>query len=530
MARPSATFCHWPPEISTPCSRLAPSGVANPSRQLLDEGPGGGSVEGVEDVLAVVDAVEIAGAHRFPQHELEVGVVLERRGGAAAPGPQVEERERGAVDVDGPAGGLVHAGEELDEGGLAGAVVADDAEDRAGGDVQPDVGEDVAVGPGIAERQAVERDAVGEDGGRRRGRSGRSGGRGRGNRGVVAEPEVLVDEEQAPGGEAERVDELGEVLLDQPGEDDREDDVARGCVTADAAPDDDGDRPGVGEREDRAREGHARRRGRLGPAHGRIGGGPSFGLASKELRLDLERADLGGPVGRGGHGQVLVGDPARLGGRLERSILANPSGAGGPHVDAGDHREQEQQRVDADQDRRQERRLRERQHDPAGDPHPAEPERAGLEAELLQAVEVLRVFQVLDTRGLGGHPDEVPLEVRGDGVDERHPVVRHGPLDHERQRRTGPGDDGVDHQAGVVAARQVVDEEPQEQRADHREDAQAGGHRQAGEEDGRIGSVGAAHERRGTPPPAGHGSTTDAPPAAGASSWYAADWSPNSRA
>ena len=72
-----------------------------------------------------------------------------------------------AVDLDAPRGRVVEPGQQLDQGGLAGAVLADDGHDGAGGQVEGDVVEHEAVGPGVAERHVVERMPVLEPVGRR---------------------------------------------------------------------------------------------------------------------------------------------------------------------------------------------------------------------------------------------------------------------------------------------------------------------------------------------------------------------------
>ena len=93
--------------------------------------------------------VDVADADGLAEEELEAAGVLEGGRQAGPPGGQVDVGQVGAVDGDPAAGRLVHPGQQLDQRGLAGAVVADDGHHRAGRQPQVDVGQDLDVGAGV---------------------------------------------------------------------------------------------------------------------------------------------------------------------------------------------------------------------------------------------------------------------------------------------------------------------------------------------------------------------------------------------
>ena len=68
--------------------------------------------------------------------ELEPEEVLERAGQPVPPGPGPNPAQRDGVDHDLPGRGLVHLGQQLDQGRLPGAVLPDDGHHRAGRQVQ----------------------------------------------------------------------------------------------------------------------------------------------------------------------------------------------------------------------------------------------------------------------------------------------------------------------------------------------------------------------------------------------------------
>ena len=105
----------------------------------------GGDVEIVEEVEFLVDEGD-AGLHRAADAEAAIGH---------------------AIDLDGAAVGLDHAAEDLHQGGFAGAVLADHADDLAGADIEAEIGkgDDARVGlaqPGqLEERLGGAGDAAG---------------------------------------------------------------------------------------------------------------------------------------------------------------------------------------------------------------------------------------------------------------------------------------------------------------------------------------------------------------------------------
>ena len=72
----------------------------------------------------------------------------------------VDVAQVAAVEQDAAAGGVVEAGDEVAERGLAAAAGADEGDRFAGLDVERDVFERERAGAGVAERDAVERDAA----------------------------------------------------------------------------------------------------------------------------------------------------------------------------------------------------------------------------------------------------------------------------------------------------------------------------------------------------------------------------------
>jgi hypothetical protein len=94
--------------------------------------------------------------------------VLEDRRGVRPPGGDVHGGEREAVHHD-PAGGrLVHAGEQLDQGAFAGAVLPDQRDRRARLEVQVDPVEHRRGGAGVDEPHALQGDPPPEPVGHRK--------------------------------------------------------------------------------------------------------------------------------------------------------------------------------------------------------------------------------------------------------------------------------------------------------------------------------------------------------------------------
>ena len=88
-------------------------------------------------ILRTIDLLD--GERAVLEHRLDAGLARARR---------VPAGDRLAADEDLAAGRLDHAGEDLDQRRLAGAIVADQADDLAAVDVQVDAAEriDAAVG------------------------------------------------------------------------------------------------------------------------------------------------------------------------------------------------------------------------------------------------------------------------------------------------------------------------------------------------------------------------------------------------
>jgi len=97
-----------------------------PRRQPDDHIVGAGAADGGDDCALVVQSRDVAQAHRVAGSKLEAEKVLKRTRHPRAPLVGGHARERLVVDRDGARGRLVELAEQLDEGALAGAVLADD--------------------------------------------------------------------------------------------------------------------------------------------------------------------------------------------------------------------------------------------------------------------------------------------------------------------------------------------------------------------------------------------------------------------
>ena len=168
--RASASFCHWPNDTSTPPGQVGPSCVSRPGRQPRDDVVGAGALDGRDDRGLVVHARHVADADGVAGAELEAEEVLERAGQARAPLVGRHARERRVVHEDRAGRRLVQLGEQLDQRRLAGAVLADDGDDRAGGQRQRHVVEHEARRARVGERHVLEADAAAHGGGHRHGR------------------------------------------------------------------------------------------------------------------------------------------------------------------------------------------------------------------------------------------------------------------------------------------------------------------------------------------------------------------------
>lgn len=103
-------------------------GEADELQQFADPG----AQDGVGDVVEVAEVAEVLGAGELAvDHPLAAGDQVDPAAGVAGVLDHVE-----AVQGDGAGGGMEQGGEDLDGGGLAGAVEAEQAGDPAGRDLQ----------------------------------------------------------------------------------------------------------------------------------------------------------------------------------------------------------------------------------------------------------------------------------------------------------------------------------------------------------------------------------------------------------
>ena len=181
-ARASASFCHWPNDTSTPPGHVGPSCVSSPDVRRDTTSLGAGPLDRRHHRALVVHASDVAQADRLARAELEAEKVLEGACEARTPFRGGHTRERRVVDENGSGCRLVHFREQLDERRLPRAVLADDGDDRAGGQQQRDVVEDQPRRTRVCERDMVEANASTEAF-----RNGQVRGRGQ-RRGVVLEP------------------------------------------------------------------------------------------------------------------------------------------------------------------------------------------------------------------------------------------------------------------------------------------------------------------------------------------------------
>ena len=181
--RASASFCHWPNDTSTPPGHVGPSCVSRPDGRRATTSSAPRAIDGRDDRGLVVQARHVAEADRLAGAELEAEEILERAGQPRAPLVGRHARERRVVHEDRARRRLVHLREQLDQRRLAGAVLADDGDDRAGGQRQRHVVEHEP-------RRARDRRTTRDRGGcrvRSRAGTGRSAD-GDERRGVVFEP------------------------------------------------------------------------------------------------------------------------------------------------------------------------------------------------------------------------------------------------------------------------------------------------------------------------------------------------------
>src|SRR5262249_59758870 len=109
--------------------------------------------------------------------QLEWDEVLEDRRQPRSPGVEVELAEIDAVDLDGAGLRVIKPAEQLRQGRLAGAVLTDDGQRRAGGDGQVEALEHRTARRRVGEGDVVEPDLARRHAGGRPGASGQLTGR-----------------------------------------------------------------------------------------------------------------------------------------------------------------------------------------------------------------------------------------------------------------------------------------------------------------------------------------------------------------
>ena len=127
-----------------------------------DDVVGAGAFDRGGDRGLVVESRHVADAHAVARAELELEEILKRAGEARAPRVGGNARERRAVDENVARRRLVHLGEQLHERALAGAVLADDRDDGARGEIEGHVVEHERLRAGIRERHVIEANAARE--------------------------------------------------------------------------------------------------------------------------------------------------------------------------------------------------------------------------------------------------------------------------------------------------------------------------------------------------------------------------------
>ena len=98
--RASASFCHWPKLTSTPPGQVGPSCVSRPARSRTTTSSAPARPTAATTAALVVEARQVADAHRVARLELEAEEILERARQARAPLGGVNPREIGAIDQD----------------------------------------------------------------------------------------------------------------------------------------------------------------------------------------------------------------------------------------------------------------------------------------------------------------------------------------------------------------------------------------------------------------------------------------------
>ena len=154
--RARASFCHCPTESSTPSCHDAPSWVSMPSgrRSTTSSAPA--------RPTAASTGSRSSTRSRSPTPTLWRARYSKRKKSWKAPDSRSRHSAAGmparsrAVDGDPPRRRVVEAAQQLDERRLAGAVLADEGDDRARRQREVDVVEHDAVAAGVGEGHALE--------------------------------------------------------------------------------------------------------------------------------------------------------------------------------------------------------------------------------------------------------------------------------------------------------------------------------------------------------------------------------------
>ena len=180
-ARASATFCHCPPDSSTPSLNQRPSCVSSPVASVATSSvaPPRSTARSTRSSSSRCSTLPTPTFSRSVSwYSLKSWKMTPMR---ARSSRSSQVAQVAPVEQDAPLGRLVEARQQLDEGGLAGAVLADQRQALPLGDEQVDVraAPTASRWPGIAEADALEADALlgaHDRHRRRRGRRARSVG------------------------------------------------------------------------------------------------------------------------------------------------------------------------------------------------------------------------------------------------------------------------------------------------------------------------------------------------------------------
>ena len=142
IVRPSASFCHWPPDSSLPFDHDRPSGVSRPVGQRARRRRPRARVERVLDHrrrsrFGRSPTPTVSRARTSMRAKSWKPAVRLSRHSARS-----KRRMSSPSSVIAPARRLVEAADQLDERRLAGAVLAHERDDRAGRQAQVDVAQD----------------------------------------------------------------------------------------------------------------------------------------------------------------------------------------------------------------------------------------------------------------------------------------------------------------------------------------------------------------------------------------------------